>query len=116
MIRKDDLLEEIRKCQVAPVTFASISRLSDLLIVYDHLFPEVPEEKHDTSGHSERMEYTHEEPEAELVVDADGSSEFIQRIHGRNASDMWSIMDELMGTLRVIHPSLYDGVMRRIDT
>jgi hypothetical protein len=28
---------------------------------------------------------------------------------------VWSVLDELMETLRITNPRLYDGVMRRLD-
>ena len=31
------------------------------------------------------------------------------------AADVWPIMDELMSTLQVLQPRLYDGVMRKLQ-
>lgn len=36
-------------------------------------------------------------------------------IDGRNPDDIWPIMDELMSTLQVLMPRLYDGVMRKLQ-
>lgn len=44
-----------------------------------------------------------------------GGSDFLRAISGKNASDVWSIMDDLMDKLRVVNPRVYDGVMRKID-
>lgn len=43
-----------------------------------------------------------------------GDSEFLRAIEGKNPSDIWSIMDDLMDTLQVANPRVYNGVMRKI--
>lgn len=43
-----------------------------------------------------------------------GDSEFLQAVSGRDASEVWSIMDDLMDTLHAVNPRVYTGVMRKI--
>lgn len=50
------------------------------------------------------------------TIDAYGDSEFLRAIEGRRPADIWSIMDELMDTLQVANPRVYNGVMRKIRT
>lgn len=40
--------------------------------------------------------------------------DFCRAIDGRPAADIWPVMDELMSTLRIVQPRLYDGVMRKL--
>ena len=47
-------------------------------------------------------------------VQWEGDSEFAREIRGLPVSHIMPIMDELMETLQVIQPRLYDGVMRKI--
>lgn len=47
-------------------------------------------------------------------VDAVGDSDFINAIAGCNQEDVWEIMDDLMDTLQVTNPRVYNGVMRKI--
>lgn len=44
-----------------------------------------------------------------------GDSDFLRAVAGIPASDVWPIMDELMETLHVVNPRVYDSVMRKID-
>ena len=58
--------------------------------------------------------YSYSGPVAEATVDYDGDSEFAGLIDGKNAYNMWSIMDELMNTLSVVEPKLYQAVLRKL--
>lgn len=48
------------------------------------------------------------------VVLYEGDSEFSQAIYNKDSDQMWAIMDELMTTLAIVNPRLYDSAMRRI--
>lgn len=48
------------------------------------------------------------------IVDFDSDSDFAQAVNGRNAADVWAIMDELMATISVTNPRLYNAVMRKL--
>ena len=109
MIRREDLQEELRKCQLDPVTYASLARMADLITVHGYLFPEpirVPDP--DADPPTESMENAHG------YISALGESDFLRAADGMPAEDFTRIMDELMETLRVIHPKLYNSVMRKI--
>lgn len=43
------------------------------------------------------------------------NTEFSEVIYGRDADEIWPIIDELMEVLRVTNPRLYDGVMRMVQ-
>lgn len=43
-----------------------------------------------------------------------GDSDFLRAIEGKEPADMWAIMDDLMDTLQVANPRVYNGVMRKI--
>lgn len=44
-----------------------------------------------------------------------GESDFLQAVEGRDPGAAWSVMDELMETLRVVNPRAYDSVMRKLE-
>lgn len=48
-------------------------------------------------------------------VTANGDSEFCKLVNGRNQSEVIPIIDELMSTLQVIQPRLYDAVIRKFS-
>ena len=43
-----------------------------------------------------------------------GDSEFLREIDGKDQEDVFHIMDDLMDTLQVANPRVYNGVMRKI--
>lgn len=43
-----------------------------------------------------------------------GDSEFLREIEGRGQEDVFHIMDDLMDTLQVANPRVYNGVLRKI--
>lgn len=112
MITEHDLQEAIAECEgVRNPTANTCIKLAAFYTIQQHMFGE----KDDSSP----LQYSFApkptvEDKAESVVDYDGESEFLQVIHGKPAASVWAIIDELMSTLQVINPRLYDGVMRKI--
>ena len=100
MISKRELQEAIESCECAPLSYQNCEKLATLYTIYDHL-------------------YTEQTPKIEKVeedkISASGNSEFLKTINGLPSLSVWSIMDELMKTLQVIQPRLYDGVMKKIS-
>lgn len=43
-----------------------------------------------------------------------GDTEFLNTIEGAKVDSVLSVMDELMDTLKIISPRLYNGVMRKL--
>lgn len=43
-----------------------------------------------------------------------GDSDFLRAVDGLPAPDAWAVMDELMDTLQVVNPRIYDSVMRKL--
>ena len=42
-------------------------------------------------------------------------TEFSEVIHGRELNEVFQVIDELMTTLQIVNPRLYDGVMRKLQ-
>ena len=53
-------------------------------------------------------------PPTETTIDYDSGTEFSDRIRSMDTYDVLAVMDELMTTLSVINPRLYDGGMRKL--
>lgn len=102
MITKKELREAIDEYKRAPATFANCEKLATYCILYDHLYSDIEERP--------KVEKI-----TEVVIDTDGSSEFLQMIRGEDPQRIWAIMDELMTTIKVINPRLYDGVINKIE-
>lgn len=99
MITERELLEAMRKCEKDPVTYNSCEKLANYYIIYDHLF-------------GEPSETTVEK--IEKIISVDGDTEFLQTVNGMKSEKVWLVMDELLTTIQVINPRLYDGVIRKL--
>lgn len=49
------------------------------------------------------------------TVSIDSVSEFAAVANGKDLPTIWNIMDELMVTLQLVNPRLYDSVIRKIS-
>lgn len=43
-----------------------------------------------------------------------GDSDFLIVVSGKLPQDAWAVMDDLMDTLRVVNPRVYESVMRKM--
>ena len=104
MYNKDELLHAIYEINEGKHTIQNCERLAAIYTVMDHLYPPL-------EGYSRDSEPVYaEQPQ----IGNYGTSEFLQAIKGKDQRDMWQLMDELMDTISVINPRLYDSVMRKI--
>ena len=99
MIDKSELLDAIEYCEGHIDDFNSCMRLASLYTIYDHKF------KKRFQG----------EPIGEVIVQDCGDSEFLSAVRGRNASEMWCIMDDLMQDLSESDPPLYHRIISQIN-
>lgn len=93
MITADDLDKAIEECQEGKENYATCEKLATFLTLKHHLYGN--EEKHETA-HS----YS--------------GSAFMNAISGKDMYKVMDTMDELMETLSVINPRLYQAVMRKL--
>lgn len=95
MISVEELDRAILEHESRDTTYANCERLAWLYIVRDHI--------------------TGYQPRQPVPVDVDGESEFLRAVHGRDSVRVWVLIDELMDTIAVVNPRLYDAVIRRIE-
>mgnify|MGYP006988929826 FL=1 len=101
MITEKDLQEAIAECQAVENPNANTCiKLAAFLTIKNELYGQ--EDGYSYSGTPEEF------------VNYYSDTDFGQAIDGKNAIDMWAIMDEMMDALRVLNPRLYDGVLRKI--
>lgn len=101
MIPEKDILDAIDEISGLPDTFSKAHKLSVFYTLLDHLHPQDPGYSNDTGPDS--------------IIGDYGRSDFLKAVAGRDSVVIWDILDELMETLLIIHPRLYNGVMRRIE-
>jgi hypothetical protein len=55
------------------------------------------------------------EPTKEVTINRYGDSEFLQAIAGQKAKDVWLVMEELMQTIQMLQPRLYQATLDRLN-
>ena len=51
----------------------------------------------------------------ETIIDYTSDTDFSRAINGRPAAEVWPIIDEMISTIQVLQPRLYDSVMRMVQ-
>ena len=106
MIKKEDLLEAIAECQGERNPNANTCiKLAAYYTILDNI-DNIKEESAPQASYSFASD--------PAGVGRIGDSDFLIKIEGRNAEEILQVMDELMTTLQVVNPRLYDGVMRKL--
>lgn len=97
MITEKDLREAIEECQgQRNPTVSTCIKLAAFLTIQREMFG---------------TDYSF--APAPDVVDINSESDFARRIRGRKTEEVWAVMDELMETIKAMHPRLYDAVMAK---
>lgn len=105
MIREEDLQEAIAEMQGQRNPNASTCiKLAAFYTILDHVREKNVEEPVSFTGYS-----------YENRVGYESGSEFAQTIADLDMEDVWPVLDELMETLKVLQPKLYNGVIRKLD-
>ena len=89
MIDIDEINSEIEKLENQPMSYGTIQKLSWLYTVRDHARP-----------CTEKMQY--------------GDSECMRACAKKPVAEVMLVVDELMDTLHIIQPRLYNVVMERL--
>lgn len=98
MINRVELERAISECESGDVSYSNYEKLATFYTIYDHLYSS----KHVADVRNE------------TVIGNYGESEFLEAVVGKRAESIWAVIDELMSTLQITNPHLYDGVMRKI--
>lgn len=106
MITEQDLREAIAQCEGERNPNANTCiKLAAFYTIRDNLFPKEQEAR------VELPTYSYAEPPR---VTYNSDSEFGRLIDGMEWDEVLPVIDELMDTLHVMMPRLYDGVIRKI--
>ena len=110
MITEQDLREAIAECEGTPKPTANTYiKLAAFYTIRDHLYPKVEKQK----SLELPVAYSGAAAPESKGITYDSGSEFSDVIHGLDPDRVFPVIDELMDTLSVINPRLYNGVMRR---
>lgn len=109
MISERELLEIIDKYESSCETLADCEKLAVYYTVYDHLFGK---DNSYGKGYSQKSEGQREEKEKISVPLV--TSEFLRLAEGMDAKQFWGVVDELVSTIEVINPRLYESFLRKL--
>lgn len=101
MISRDWLLDAMQECETEPFTAPKREKLAQLYIIYDHLYGFQPNA-------------TKIKTEKQITISTSGDSDFLKSVDGKEANAIWDIINELMASIKVIQPNLYDAVLVKI--
>ena len=97
MVTERELLDVLRECESASSSFQNCEKLAVFHALNDKYFADDAETRVKT-------------PEIRPVSD----SEFMTLIAGKDWSSLLAILDELMDTVKILQPRLYDAVMQKL--
>ena len=107
MVTERELLEAIEECESGQITPPKLNRLADLYIVYEHLF-----------GYDEplyrELPINDTQKATEKGLTTNRSTEFLTLIDGKEAERVLDILDELAEAVKVLHPRMYDSLLRKL--
>lgn len=101
MFSKNEILDAIDDLEEAPATYQNAEKLATFYSLYDHLFV--------TKEPMNRIESIRE-----VIIGKYGDSEFMRTIEGKKAEDVWSVMDELLQTIQMLQPRLYNATIEKL--
>lgn len=108
MITEKDLQEAIAECNgTRNPTANTCIKLASYYIIQDKLFPKEQEEK---------PSYSYAPPPVEQVenVFLTSDTEFSRVVRNKDLQDVLDVIDELMSTLEIVYPKLYQGVLNKL--
>lgn len=111
MITEQDLKQAIAECQGERNPNANTCiKLAAYYTIYDQMYGRKTEQPSFT-GYS-----TASAPIQAQTISYEGDSDFARIMSGKNTNDIMPILDELMSTVQILYPRLYDSVMAKIES
>lgn len=79
-------------------------KLATLYTLRNNLYPE-----------TEQVGYSFSPAPVRDVIGEYGNSEFMLMISGKDSQEVWNLVDEIVTTVKMLKPSLYNAIIRRIE-
>ena len=106
MIKEQDLLEAIAECQGERNPDARTCRnLAAFYTILDH----IQEREKDTNSIEDGYSYA-----VAPSVEYKSNSDFFQYVADMDVNDILALFDEVMETLQIVNPRLYDSIVRKV--
>lgn len=110
MLDRKEIDIEIARLEYGESSYPAYQKLANLYTIRNQM-----DRADERSGYESKYSAAPAITEYSSVVDDYGSSEFLQTVRGKDQTEVWAIMDDLMDTLQVANPRVYNGVMRKIS-
>lgn len=94
MFSEAELSKAISEIEKSSATYQDAEKLATFYILYDHLHKP--------------------EPIREVTIDRYNGSEFYRLISGKNAVDVWNVINEAMELVKIAQPDIYNAVVERL--
>ncbi len=98
----------ISELEKSESSFTNFSKLADLYAIRDRII-----NGNEQNIKPATMGYSLAAPQND-AIESYGDSEFLQSIVGKSPASAWAVMDELMDTLSVVNPRVYNNVIRKL--
>lgn len=113
LIHEQDLRDAIAECQGKRNPDANTCiKLAAYLTILNNLYPEEKPNPNPDPGAEFYQMASGTTPDP--VIEYDSGTEFSKMVHGRSESEIMPVMDELMETIKFIHPRLYKSVLNKL--
>lgn len=97
---------EIARLEYGESSYPAYAKLATLYTIKNQMNKQILENR--------SYEQAYSAAPAGMPAGSYGDSEFLREVEGKDQEQVWGIMDDLMDTLRVANPRVYNGVMRKI--
>lgn len=110
MLDEAEIRKEIARLEYEESSYPNYAKLADLYTISDRMSGGTRRTRIE-SGYSGVAMPT---PATAPLVGEYGDSDFLKNIAGKEPSQAWGIMDELMDTLALVNKKVYDSVLQKI--
>ena len=108
MVDPKELEVEIARLEYADSSYPNYAKLANLYVIQDRL--------NRKNVREQAPDYSSATAPTSTTVPRYGNTEFLEAIEGRDVGAVLDVIDELMDTLQVANPRVYNGVMRKIKS
>lgn len=109
MLDRKEIDIEIARLEYGESSYPAYAKLANLYTIRDQMDRQEQPDAYDASYSAAPSTSGYFQ-----AVDNYGDSEFLRTVYGKDPAAAWAVMDDLMDTLQVANPRVYNGVMRKI--
>ena len=110
MLDEKEINLEIAKWEYLESSYENYAKLADLYTIRDQMQKKSLQPSNLESEYSAAPAAVDYSPKIELY----GDSDFLKAIEGKNPTEVWTIIDDLMDTLHIVNPRVYESIIRKI--